>query len=332
MWIDEFIRLLFPINPAELRIEEANQLKQTHIPNALYRYRSFDENEHTLEYLINQQERLSYPSEFNDPFDTAMQINYDLVNRELFLHRTLPNVLEELQKRGVSFSEKEIEEIRNSKDPSFSFFHHMAGFNENLDGDKKEESARALSKITSEKNKLSFDQFQHILQTGYLVMCLSEVKDSILMWSHYVQNHTGFCIEYNYQELGPRPQSSILCPALYTEELFDSTQFILQLFNSNDHSFNNLSGIYTAMTKSKEWAYEKEWRVIFPFGPNAPKEKRFIRVPLPKALYVGAKANLENIEKIKNIAITKKVPVYQMKTSENSHELFQTMLYHPNQQ
>ncbi|GAV21834.1 DUF2971 domain-containing protein [Carboxydothermus pertinax] len=331
MWIKEFLRLLFPLNPDEMRIEEAIQLKHRHIPNALYRYRSL--SEYSLDNLKNERERLSYPSEFNDPFDASIKINYALLSKELFLHRNMQKILIELQnKLGISLSDQAIREIRNSEDPFYSFSKHVARFDETLHG-KEEDFARSLSEITLEQIKSIFAQFRSSFQTGYLVMCLSEVKDSILMWSHYSENHTGFCIEYNFKELGPlNPQSRMLFPINYTDDLFDATQYILQPLIRRDHSFNNLFGIYPTITKSTHWAYEKEWRIVFPLGPNASEEQRFIKLPKPKALYIGAKASAENIGRLKEIAIIKKIPLFQMMLSETSYVLVQKMLYHPNQQ
>ena len=35
----------------------------------------------------------------------------------------------------------------------------------------------------------------------FLTTCLSETPSSILMWSHYAMNHTGFCVEYDFNNL-----------------------------------------------------------------------------------------------------------------------------------
>lgn len=327
MWIDEYIKLQFPFNPDKMRIEEAAQLKHKHIPKTLYRYRNF--KEWNLENLMNQQERLSYPSEFNDPFDAGIKIDYNLLGRELFLQRNMERMVEPLKKVGVSFSEQEENIIRNSSNPFYSFAKHVAQFDEALQGNE-ETFAKAISEITFKQIKESFDQFKVVFQTGYLVMCVSEVKDSILMWSHYAENHSGFCIEYNYQELGPyNPQSRTIFPVIYKDGLFDATRYLLQPLLSNEQSYNNLFGIYPAISKSTVWEYEKEWRIVFPLGPNALEKDRFITVPKPKALYVGAKASSENIEKLKEIALKKEIPVYQIEISEYSHELNKIILYHP---
>jgi hypothetical protein len=35
------------------------------------------------------------------------------------------------------------------------------------------------------------------------VVCLSEINNDILMWSHYADGHTGFCIEFERSEINP---------------------------------------------------------------------------------------------------------------------------------
>jgi len=55
------------------------------------------------------------------------------------------------------------------------------------------------------------------ISPGYLVVCLNEKKDNILMWSHYAKNHTGFCIEYDHKSLvSGAPRLRLLYPVFYT--------------------------------------------------------------------------------------------------------------------
>ena len=76
--------------------------------------------------------------------------------------------------------------------------------------------------------KLS-DSWMNILESGLSgclnkikdavrVVCLSEVYDSMLMWSHYAQNHTGFCIEYDFEEKDMFYKH--LHPVVYTKERY----------------------------------------------------------------------------------------------------------------
>lgn len=49
------------------------------------------------------------------------------------------------------------------------------------------------------------------------ITCLSEAPDSILMWSHYANNHRGFCVSYNLLALNQKLQFSAV-PVLYTQD------------------------------------------------------------------------------------------------------------------
>jgi len=298
----------------------------THTYQALlYRYRQFSER--SIENLVNEQEWQSYPSEFNDPFDASIKIDYTLLSKKLFLERNINPMLEKLEGLGVKVSDEQIKTIRKSDDPLYAFLKHVAQYDKVLNG-KEDEFAKLLSEQALKQTKSKFDQFRQRFQNGYLVVCFSELKDSILMWSHYAINHTGFCIQYNFQELGSfSPLSRLLNPVIYTDELFDATHYVLQPLIRKDHSFNNLFGIFSSISKSNAWEYEKEWRTVFPLGPNASLEDRLIRVPKPKALYLGAKASEENTQKLKEIAIIKNITLYQIRLSETSHGLNVDLLY-----
>lgn len=37
------------------------------------------------------------------------------------------------------------------------------------------------------------------LRDAVRVVCLSETYDSMLMWGHLAMNHTGYCIEYEFE-------------------------------------------------------------------------------------------------------------------------------------
>lgn len=327
MWIKEYVKLNFPLNPNNMKIEDAIKLKHQNIPSSLYRYRKF--SEWSLKNLINEQERQCYPIEFNDPFDASLKINYEELSKELFLKRNMKNIINQLGISGVNIADGDIESIIISDNPMYDFVKLIAQFDSNLNG-KEDEFAKILSEQTLNVIKEMFSKFKTSFQNGYLIVCFSELKDEVLMWSHYAKDHTGFCIEYNFRELGLfNVQSRMLNPVIYTDELFDATQYILQPLILENYDFNNLFGIYPTISKSTKWSYEKEWRTVFPLGPGASEEVRFIKVPKPKALYVGAKSTEDNIKKLRDIAVMKRIPLYQMMLSDTSHNLKQQLLYNP---
>lgn len=103
------------------------------------------------------------------------------------------------------------------------------------------------------------------------IFCLSEVNDSILMWSHYANSHQGICIEYS-------PLKDNTGIALQLEDRLNQIDDpvlnkYLALTKVNYHTNmpptynrlkdNNSKFIDFLKTKHSDWHYEKEWRVIF---------------------------------------------------------------------
>lgn len=94
------------------------------------------------------------------------------------------------------------------------------------------------------------DLFERFLNdTG--LYCLSEISDNILMWSHYANGHDGVVLEFDRTKA-----YSLFYDALgvhYSEEYPRAN--LMELGEPED--YNNL-----LLTKSTDWVYEKEWRVI----------------------------------------------------------------------
>ncbi|MBB6068183.1 DUF2971 domain-containing protein [Methanococcus maripaludis] len=149
------------------------------------------------------------------------------------------------------------------------------------------------------------DESIELLKESTYICCFSELNDSKLMWSHYADSHKGFCIEYDFKnEHTDEELKQNLFPVLYREELFDIVPYGLK----ND-DLNPLIEIYLAMFKEISWKYEQEWRLIFPMGKS---ESFSRRGPTISAIYLGAKIDEENKQKLIEIARAKDIDVYQM--------------------
>lgn len=85
----------------------------------------------------------------------------------------------------------------------------------------------------------------------YGVVCLTTVRDSILMWSHYAGNHSGICLGY-------RPTLDAMDFAYAYKVRYEPIrpQFNLMKSMIEQNIFNAL------VTKSDDWSYEREWRMI----------------------------------------------------------------------
>jgi hypothetical protein len=152
-----------------------------------------------------------------------------------------------------------------------------------VDRRKKELEIRKLMKHQREREQLYFQQMY-----GYGLYCLSEDFDNIWMWSHYADNHRGFCLEFSSSE----PQSSpfpVSWPITYQGDrpIVDTTV-------TADNIDTDLIVRRGLLTKSLDWAYEREWRAL--------KERGTGPMVLPEgllsAVILGARMKPEDREQL----------------------------------
>jgi hypothetical protein len=124
--------------------------------------------------------------------------------------------------------------------------------------------------------ELQYDTF------GWGVCSFSTKKDSFLMWSHYTNNHTGICIEFDTSK--------------------DTKFERLNKINYSDDFpiIMDFEDIVTKgiLRKTTNWDYEEEWRLIMAGGGD---EKINFNIKSIKKIYLGYRISNDNIEKIKII-------------------------------
>jgi hypothetical protein len=107
------------------------------------------------------------------------------------------------------------------------------------------------------------------------VLSLSAVDDSMLMWTHYTGDHTGFCLGFENPGVGSRPRDAVLCapihyatqfPELDTDQVQITTTYRPTLGAPTPPditvSIDDTNLRTVLYTKSAEWAYEQEWRCV----------------------------------------------------------------------
>ena len=142
------------------------------------------------------------------------------------------------------------------------------------------------------------------------MVCLSESIKSPLMWAHYADNNKGFALGYDFtnnditicSNCPNRTCNNIrlatIYPIIYSDKRLDATRYgqwlVEQIINSRfgfpTNTLYDDEFLFTkaALYKSKDWAYENEWRIICSTA-DAAMEKRD-RYPIPKrpiAIYFG---------------------------------------------
>lgn len=143
----------------------------------LYRYRSFkdDWKEEAFGGIVEP----SSPLYFNDPYDCGFCFQEDILN-EILEKEDYIKVLE----KYIPLKREEYDLIFSSNDI------------ENAMQIVLQNRGKKLPDSLFKSLRNDVIECMDELKDAVRVVCLSETYDSMLMWSHYARNHTGYCIEY----------------------------------------------------------------------------------------------------------------------------------------
>ena len=313
MWIEDFIALFSHPSPTVNQIDEAQRIKYANLPKSLFKFRGI--NKYSLSNLETDTVWVTSANDYNDPYDSALQLSYiSLLDNSFDIRKMaekVPSVRQHL-------NEKEIKEIQESAEPRHEFVKRMLEKDTEIPVEQHKEFTKALNLAIDKVSESEVEKIKTFNQSGAKICSFSTLNSSIVMWSHYAANHTGFCIEYDISNL---PHSDLrtrgLFPVIYTHDLFDVTDYFRGGFRNEN--FNNLFPILAAMHKSPEWEYEREWRFIFPLGTSA--DSWNMGMPTPKAIYLGTRISLENADKLTRIVLDKKIDIYEMQLSSTKFAL-----------
>ena len=225
-------------------------------PKRLYKYVNADT---CCKILENNSIRMTAPCDFNDPYDSKPifrcsdnSIKYD---RKAIL---------EMYKKERKFGM-----LDKNKQRGFLLFLKQYPY-ATCEISYKEEIERTRDSVCKD----------------FRVLCLTENKDNILMWSHYAQNHSGAVIEFDTEH----NLFNSCRRVIYSNEApYINGSFTLK-DEPSDLNISDMKEILSILyTKSDVWKYENEWRLYFNFMTN---------LGLPSMLkdYVNAEA-LENFKR-----------------------------------
>ncbi len=331
MWKENFKKLMFSTDPEIKDIEKAFELKYSHIPTSLFKYRPFDSKNHSLNILKYDVLHLSDPTKFNDPFDCSLSVSVEKLGNTFFIKDMDKIIKESDSKSKISKEEKEKLKISQNfiYDHSKLLAEKYPIKKDTGDYFKSDEIAEVMTKIINKELSEIYSFFPKVLKNTR-VTCFSEDNESILMWSHYSDHHKGLCIEYNFKEIGNNDfRTRLLSPVFYEDEIFNATKYIENFIkhvpriknklnpSRATSKFNIFMYNYAALVKAKEWSYEKEWRHVIGYGIDI----KFLQTPKPKSIYLGAKVLKENKNEVLKIARKRNFNVYQMQMDESKFTL-----------
>lgn len=225
------------------------------IPKQLYRYYQIkmdNQCDDLTDLFFNHNIRFSSPN-FNDPFDCKINFDMDLKN---ISERDFLEFVEALARSRVDWP----------------------GYNFNAE----------CRKITESFNNLTIKDeiYKSILDCRFF--CLSEEWRSILMWSHYANNHKGACVCFDFSN----DMKLQIFPIKYQQE------YPSYKLNGNLGDFADK----IMLRKSKEWKYEREYRII---DSELKVDKRKIDFECVKGVFLGC--NINKDDKVKIIKMLKDV-------------------------
>lgn len=279
-------------------------------PSCLYRYRSG--NNFDLDALRKGYEWLSYPDDYNDPFDARM------------FYDSEKTILPALNKH-----------FNKSLDPQSKAMIEVLTGNKELDiyggrPDKQVlEKARKLHGLRfSSMEKLCEDFAAHCKdRTDNLVsrmdkkirnmslMCSFTTHHSNhLMWAHYANSYKGFCLEYNFSKF--LLNDGLILPVSYSKSPLDVTYLLIRAGLEVKGAMHR-AAIGSALVKGTAWEYEDEWRYIS-YSKKTTRELNGLQ--LNKVL-LGCNASDELTNKVVEICKSRGVEVVKKKRSSISFDL-----------
>lgn len=184
-------------------------------------------------------------------------------------------------------------------------------------GSKMWKDFREIMKQQLQELRTEFDELRNT--TG--VSCFSESEDSLLMWAHYANNHRGMCVEYDLLEIN-RILRFTAIPVIYSGERTCFNFFIPESIEQDGLKLF----IQSVTSKSPEWSYEKEWRIIRDQGAcgdqwDVNKKGALLEMIRPSSIILGCVAKPEFEQEVRDYCFTNKINLYKMEKDPVQYRL-----------
>lgn len=153
------------------------------------------------------------------------------------------------------------------------------------------------------------------------VACLSESDDSLLMWAHYANNHRGMCVEYNLMEINKQLNFTPV-PIIYSND-----RVVFNVLNP-DTAGDDASALFiqSITSKSEDWSYEREWRIIrddAACGDKWDSEKKGALLDMiwPSSITLGCAVEEKFERVVREYCEDSRIPLYKMQKDKEQYRL-----------
>jgi hypothetical protein len=134
------------------------------------------------------------------------------------------------------------------------------------------------------------------------ILSLTEKHDNLLMWAHYADSHQGFVIQFDENH-------SFFSEKLRSHDALRQLRKIAYSHHRPNLTLSSVENIDVLLTKSDDWEYEQEWRMILPLEecnkriPQTPYDICLFSLPpdVVKSVIMGCRLSPASKEEIRMI-------------------------------
>jgi Protein of unknown function (DUF2971) len=204
---------------------------------ALFKYVTPDR----VDILTNGEIRFSPPESFNDPFE--LKPHLPCFGTEEFYRRNFDSPFLKLIEQEYEALPAHLKAVVTKE-----------GYAEFVKSKKPE--------LFDETKAFAEEVFPNVVQflkenfwDRMGILCLSERPDSLLMWAHYTDSHKGFVIEFN-------EQNPFFDQRAFPDDELRHLRKIRYASARPSIALAEIQSLDVFLTKSMEWEYEQEWRML----------------------------------------------------------------------
>ena len=275
------------------------------VPSKLYKYfpntpKMVDGEEinYSIQALRNNTVFMQTPNEFDDVYDSDINIDYlkyERLRLTEYCRRCKIEIQDSLS--TVEIGNLLIQALAKSMNTLGSFEHifnvELCSENERLSNklfclklvqetNESHDLGIALAKVI----RSDYEEYCSRLKNTFRTSCFATTPYSQLMWGgSYADCHRGFCIEYPVLPTDNRYKEIYLnlFPMIYCKTRPNMTERITKL-QDKEITMDVLWDIYFhgALRKSIDWAFQNEWRLLLPMGRKNPSDFNIEFFPITK--------------------------------------------------
>jgi hypothetical protein len=169
----------------------------------------------------------------------------------------------------------------------------------NVTAEKDAEFKNLIENLEMEARRAFRKTMDVIRDVDVKITCFSNFKNdyelaqNTTMWSHYANNHTGFCVKYSLKKVDDFVKTGLL-PVKYTSNVPKlSVPNVLKSLDGNQKWVANPrlaeASRKALITKSALWSYEREWRLMVETERVDLLINNCIDFPYAEAIYMGCR-------------------------------------------